>query len=194
MQARFPLFSTPIDLAHHYWKLLLLPTDTVVDATCGNGKDSLFLARLIPEGILIALDVQQTALDKAYQYLAENLSSEQLTRIKLLLQSHASFPPLARVKLIVYNLGYLPGGNKEITTQTATTLSSLQAALTLLAPGGAVSLTCYPGHPEGKREEEALLEVVKTLPSAEWNICYHQWTNRSTSPSLLFIQKQFIQS
>lgn len=189
MQTHFPLFSSPIDLAHRYWRALLLPTDTAIDATCGNGKDTLRLAQLLTEGRVVGMDVQEEALIKTRQLLEENLSVDQLAHVELLLQSHVVFPPLKNVKLIVYNLGYLPGGDKKKTTQTESTLESFHNALALISPGGAISLTCYPGHEEGQREQAALLQEAKNLSSSQWNVCHHEWLNRPTSPSLLFIQK-----
>jgi hypothetical protein len=87
----------------------------------------------------------------------------------------------------VYNLGYLPGGKKSITTQTDTTLESVKLSLELLADDGAISITCYPGHEEGAREEKELLAFAETLSSKEWNVCQHKWLNRPRSPSLLWL-------
>jgi hypothetical protein len=104
------------------------------------------------------------------------------------LRSHAEIlqvplphPP----RLIVFNLGYLPGGNKAVTTQTESTLDTLQKCLSILAPDGAISITCYPGHEEGLREMEAILQFVQTL--TDWHVCHYQWVNRPRSPSLFWI-------
>jgi hypothetical protein len=195
MRREQTLFSSPIALAHHYWKLILKNDDTAIDATCGTGKDSLYLAQLLSEGVLIALDIQEKAIRETSLLLKEKLQPSQLERIYLHQQSHTSFPPVpekCEIKLIVYNLGYLPkSGQKQITTLTETTLESVQKALQLIALEGACSITCYPGHPEGKREEQALLHLFSTLDSTRWNLCYHRWINRPLSPSLFFIQKRF---
>jgi len=176
------------ELAHLHWKRVIQPGDCVIDATCGNGKDSLFLAGLIgEEGTLIGLDIQQEALDKTEKLL------EKRSNCHLFLQSHAQFPPVAfqkKIKIIAYNLGYLPGGDKKITTQTSSTLESVKKALMLIVPGGLLSLTCYPGHPEGALEEEALLKIVSCLPPKEWAICHHRWVNWPLSPSLLLLEKR----
>src|SRR5262245_43788076 len=102
----YTLFNTAIDLAHAYLARLLLPHDLAIDATCGNGKDALVLARLLPQGRLFALDIQEKSLQNSRALLAE-----QGARVKFFLQSHAQFPPEiapGSVRLIVYNLGYLP--------------------------------------------------------------------------------------
>lgn len=93
--------------------------------------------------------------------------------------------------LIVYNLGYLPGGDKTITTESSTTLESLQAAFPLIMPGGAISIACYPGHPSGKTEEENVMTFASSLDPQVWSCCHHRWLNRRNAPSLILIQRQF---
>jgi SAM-dependent methyltransferase len=168
-----------LDQAYLYWKNLLKPGDLVIDATCGNGKDSLRLAELVPEGHVYALDIQEAALQKAKELIP-------YSNVSYLHQSHTELPS-GEFKLIVYNLGYLPGGNKDLTTMTSTTLESLQKAAQLIAIGGGLSITCYPGHPEGAREEEAVRAWVQDLDSKNWLIAHHFW--REKSPSLFFIVK-----
>jgi len=163
--------------AHSYWKALLHPTDIAIDATCGNGHDTAILAALLPQGHIYALDIQPKALANAQQRV--------LGPITWILGSHARLPDV-RPCLIVYNLGYLPGGDKTLTTQTDTTLQSLSHALQILQPGGALSIMCYPGHPEGAKEEQAILAWATTLPHI--TCCHHRWINRPQSPSLLWIQ------
>lgn len=191
MQRSFPLFQGHLDFAHSLWKGHLKPGDWAIDATCGNGRDTALLAQLIgSEGGIIALDLQEEAIASSKKLLFQNISY-----IHFYCQSHASFPTLCLekpIRLIVYNLGYLPGGNKEVTTQVDTTLASVQAGMDLLQPGGLISITCYPGHPEGAREQTALLDMVRQLPSDLWSCSYHTWLNRKKCPSLLIIQKNRI--
>ncbi|MFS8563195.1 MAG: methyltransferase domain-containing protein [Rhabdochlamydiaceae bacterium] len=169
-----------LDLAFQYWKRWLKPTDTVFDATCGNGKDTLRLASLVPQGKVLALDIQEDAIASARK-------TAPLGNVFFYLQSHVSFPPSDPVKLIVYNLGYLPFGDKSITTLSTTTLQSLREALRLTFWGGALSLTCYPGHPEGLIEKKAIFSFLQTLDPQEWKISFHEW--KETSPCLIWIEK-----
>lgn len=196
MNQLFPLFKSHIDLAHHYWSLLLEIGDTtVIDATCGNGHDTLFLARQClrrDRGQLITLDIQVKALNQAKELLFSEVSEEILSRIHFINQCHSVFPISLienPVKLIVYNLGYLPKGEKSITTMVDTTLLSIHAALQLIAPRGVISITCYPGHEEGRKEQEVIINLVESLDPKEWNCCLHQWINRTSAPGLLLIQK-----
>lgn len=184
-------FSSHIDLAHSYWKAHVREGDCVIDATCGNGHDTLFLAQLVgSSGLVIGLDIQEQALANTKTLLLkENLYE----RISLHKQSHESFPEdayLRPISLLVYNLGYLPGGNKQLTTRTATTLASLEKSLELLSSGGLLSVTCYPGHPEGETEERAVIAWMEALPPFKYAICHHRWVNRRLAPSLAIIQKK----
>lgn len=196
MRSRFPLFQSHLDLAHSYWEKFVQTGDHVIDATCGNGQDTLFLAKLClneSSGELYAIDILPKAVELTKKNLENSLTSSLLSRIHYIPGCHSTFPEEIlpeSVKLVVYNLGYLPGGgDKTKTTKVETTLQSLQHALELVQKGGMISLTLYPGHPEGEREESHILTFIKNLDPLKWNCCHHQWLNRHKSPSLLLLQK-----
>ncbi len=183
-----------LQLAHKYWEKHLKQGDSALDATCGNGKDTLKLAQLVGiEGCIIGLDIQEEAIAKTRAHLKAHLSPEHYKKIFLFLQSHAEQPPIAYKtppKLIVYNLGYLPGGDKSRTTVMESTVESLKKSLSILSPDGMISLTCYPGHKEGAREQEALLPLLYQLNSLEWKIDSHfPPEERPLSPSLHIVKK-----
>ena len=194
MRPQFPLFNTPIDLAHNLWKDLLKPCDLVIDATCGNGKDSLVLAQLLlpQNGRLFCIDIQEKAIENTKTLLKKELLAF-YPFVEFYRQSHEIFPPIPSgqtVKLIVFNLGYLPMGDKSITTQVDSTLQSISNALDILSPNGLLSITCYPGHAEGKKEQEALLETLSKLNPRLWCFTTFFWPNRTSSPSLFLVQKK----
>lgn len=164
-------FSKHLTMAHDYWAKIVNPDDLVIDATCGNGHDTKFLLSLTDR--VIACDVQPAAIE----------ATRERTGIEPRLCCHAELEVKEPVRLVVYNLGYLPGGDKQVTTRVESTLLSVEKFLPLVT--GAISITCYPGHEEGAREEAALLEWAATLPSDHWSICHHRWLNRARSPSLL---------
>src|SRR5215211_3302260 len=111
--------------AHKYWKEFFQPGDTIIDATIGNGHDTFFLAQLLQgEGTLIGYDIQPAAVEQTKKRL-EGLPIAFRKIICLKLKSHASFDE-SSAKLIVYNLGYLPGGDKTVTTQCTATLQSIK--------------------------------------------------------------------
>ncbi len=193
---KFPLFQSHLDLAHKYWEDLIQSGDWAIDATCGAGNDTLKLAGFQGIGGVIGVDIQEEAIVRTQELLGKSLPSDALSRVHLFQQSHADFPKLAKsvpVKLVVFNLGYLPKGNKQLTTMTQTTLQSVQKALELITPGGAVSITCYPGHPEGAVEQKALIEMLANLSAFIWNVCFLSFLNRKAAPSLILIQKKLSQ-
>ena len=171
-----------LQLAKELWKNFLKKGDLAIDATCGNGNDTLFLCELCT---VIGIDIQETDIESTEKLLAlhdkkaalHRLSHEKIDELPL------PHPP----HLIVYNLGYLPKGSKKITTMVETTLLSVKKSLEILAPQGALSITCYPGHEEGKLEEKVLEEWAAALPSNKWLVCHHKWPNRKEAPSLLWI-------
>lgn len=184
MRAKFPLFNSHLDLAHHWWQSIVTDQDWVIDMTCGNGHDAKFLASLNPKR-LVALDIQAAALEQAKKILPAN--------VELLLVDHAEYPlqlDEESVKLAVYNLGWLPGSNKSCTTTCSSTLTSLERLYSKIKLGGMIFITCYPGHEEGKKEESALLKALSHLEPTEWSICHHQWLNRQAAPSLLILQRR----
>lgn len=185
-----------IQLAHLLWKQHLRPGDNAIDATCGRGKDSLWIAQAClteEKGFLIGMDIQEEALTATRSLLHSNLAPEQFQRISLLCQSHCQFPAIAfalPVRLIVYNLGYLPGGDKDITTQTAHTLQSIETAVEILAPGGLISITCYPGHPEGKKEKEEILKRIDSNYFKGVHASTYHSLSAPFAPSIVFLEKK----
>lgn len=179
------LFRSHLDLAHHWWRDLVKPGDLAVDATCGNGHDTLFLAQLGCR--VVGCDLQEAAVRTTRQRVAAfpNVEIHQLCHSEL-----AGTIESRSAKLVVFNLGYLPGGgNKHFTTQAETTLLALDRFLHVVQPTGAICVTCYPGHPEGAREEQRIIEWAATL-SAPWGSSHHRWLlpPPSRPPSVLLLQ------
>ncbi len=150
------------------------PHRLAIDATCGNGHDCEFLLNLGFEKV-IAFDVQQQALSQTQA----RLNDEQRARVQLVLDGHQNIASHTkqRVDCLMFNLGYLPHTDKSITTQKATTLTALEAAIELLSPQGLLSILCYPGHPAGAVETQA----VQTW-AAELNSSWLVRTELSRSP------------
>lgn len=90
---------------------------------------------------------------------------------------------LARV--VAFNLGYLPGGDKGVTTATPSTLAAVEAALEVVTSGGVVSVLAYTGHPGGLEEYEAVKQLIAELPPAYWVVMEHRLLNRPRAPILL---------
>lgn len=140
--------------------------DTVVDATVGNGHDTLYLAKLVgPTGRVVGFDVQAAAILATRQRLEAAGQTAELHE-----ESHAALPDHVGPGLAaaMFNLGYLPGANKAVTTRREETLPALAAALALLRPGGGITVVCYPGHAGGDAEADAVNAWAAGLAPKEY--------------------------
>lgn len=153
--------SNHVRFAHSMWADIVRPGDIAIDATCGNGYDSLKIAQLLlGDGIgkLYCIDIQEDAISNTKNKLKDELSSTQSLaiddgRISFVCRSHESFPEEIKdnsVALVCYNLGYLPGKKRKdqdvVITKTQSTISSMEKALMLLKRGGMLSIIAYPGN------------------------------------------------
>ncbi|KAG2499089.1 hypothetical protein HYH03_003272 [Edaphochlamys debaryana] len=173
------------------WTQFLRPGDTVVDATCGNGHDTLFLAQAVgPSGHVIAFDIQEAAISATRQRLEASLPPGRLPRLELHAACHSRLQELAGsgvARLVVFNLGYLPGADKSLITSTATTSAALEAALEVVEPGGLISILCYVGHPGGMEEYNAVRQICAELKPAYWATSETRLLNRPTAPVLVLL-------
>jgi len=181
----------PTELAHTLLSEVIRKGDSVVDATCGNGHDTIVLAALTGEqGKVIAYDIQEAAIRETAA-LAKHAGFQD--RIILQLKSHARMTEdveAQSVRAIAFNLGYLPGEDHGITTISEETLKALDAASQVLMPSGAISIVCYPGHGEGTREAERVEAWVEQLPEKGWRVAkYAMVGTRKPAPFLLFALK-----
>lgn len=141
--------------------------DWVIDATAGNGHDTLFLKQCVgEEGKVWAFDVQAQALEQTKLKLTEaglEAGTEYIHAGHEHLLEKISEAAQEKIAAIMFNLGYLPGGDKALITQTETTLNALNQSLEVLAPGGILSIILYPGHPGGSEEAEAVIRWGESL-------------------------------
>jgi predicted methyltransferase len=165
--------------------------DQVIDATAGNGYDTLFLAECVgASGKVLAFDVQEAAIVSAKERV---VAAGCLSRVDFYQESHSemgSYAAAGSISAILFNLGYLPGDNHELTTESAETLRALEIARLLLKPGGVLSVICYPGHPAGLIEAEAVESWAKALATSGWRTAkYGAIGTRRPAPFLLLIRK-----
>lgn len=146
--------------AHERVAAQLRAGDRTIDATAGNGHDTCFLAATVgPDGAVLAFDVQPEALRSTSARLT---AAGLLQRVQLVHAGHEQLRDRTpgswhgKVGAVMFNLGYLPGGDKQFVTQAASTVPALEQAIGLLRPGGIVSLMVYRGHPGGADEARAI--------------------------------------
>lgn len=178
-----------VPLVHYFCRQRVGVGDSVVDATCGNGQDTLLLAELVGAGGKVwAFDIQEVALARTEQLLRESGCHRQVELI------HAGHERLAElvtgpVQAVVFNLGYLPAGDKDVRTSALTTLAALAQATELLAPGGLLLLAIYTSHDQGE-EGTAVQDWCAGLDPKRFNVWQARQLNRSTAaPYLIVVEK-----
>lgn len=189
------LITKPTELSLRLVGEYVSEGDIAVDATAGNGHDTLALARLVGKtGKVYAFDVQETAMRNTKAFLEKEGFFGLCT---FFLDSHHLMRELIpekdrrRISAVVFNLGYLPKGRREITTKAETTVSAVKQALEIIRLGGIVAITMYGGHAQGAEEKEALLRFSEDLPQKEYHALYLSLVNqRNDPPELLLITKK----
>ena len=166
------------------------PGDAAVDATMGNGHDTLFLCQQVGEGGRVyAFDIQQAAVAATEKRLRENGMAGRAALFCLGHERMAEKVP-EPVKAVVFNLGWLPGGDHGVTTRWETTRQAVESALNLLVPLGVVVICAYPGHAEGDRERQALTELLSGLSNRRYNVLHQRFLNAGAgAPECFVIQK-----
>ena len=167
------------------------PGDTVVDATMGNGHDTQMLCEAVgPEGRVYAFDVQAQAVEETRKRLREQGLAG---RAELILAGHEHMAEYVQgpVKAVMFNLGWLPGGDHEVTTRWETTRTAVESALNLLSPMGVLVICAYPGHAEGEREKQELAAFLGGLDNRRYNVLHQRFLNAGPgAPECFVIQKQ----
>ena len=185
------LITRTTELAMAITRAYIQPGDSVVDATCGNGQDTVALAKAVgKEGKVFAFDIQKKAL-----ILAEaRLRSHGIDNVQLIMKSFTSmeqYVPENSVAAVVFNLGYLPGGDHSITTKSETTLAGLEAAVRTIRRGGIVTVVLYDGHKEGAEEKARVLEWARGLDAGKYHAAFVNLINQENNPpEILWITKK----
>lgn len=168
-----------LNFSHKVLEEVLTKDDVALDMTLGAGNDSKFLASLVKK--VYAFDIQEKAIEIAKENLKEH------DNVEYILDGHENVLKYITdgVKGIIFNLGYLPTGNKSITTMTETTIKAIKDSLTLLIKKGVMVICLYPGHPEGKKESVEVIEFVKGLNQKEYDVLKYEFINQINEPPFL---------
>ncbi|HKL11923.1 MAG TPA: class I SAM-dependent methyltransferase [Clostridia bacterium] len=170
---------------------MLQPGGFAVDATAGNGHDSLFLSDMVGKnGKVLGFDIQESAIGNSRSLLESNAK---YNNYRFVCDCHTRLSEYIDepVDIFVYNLGYLPGGDKSKTTNAENTILSVKTAMSLLKTKGSLLIVCYPGHESGYREEEAIRVFSEELDQRKWSVLRSEFINQVKNPPVLyFIQKR----
>lgn len=184
--------SNSIQIAHTLLKEALNKAQIVVDATAGNGNDTLFLAQNAkPKTAIYAFDIQAEALYHAQRKMNECCRRDDI-KVNFILASHDEVEQYVNevIDLAVFNLGYLPGGNHAVTTKSETTLNALKIMLKKLRVNGYIAIVVYPGHEEGLKEIQLIKDFANYLAKKYFTVGWYQMINHNNNaPALCWIEK-----
>jgi len=157
-----------------------------VDATCGNGFDALFLSKVAgEEGKVFAFDIQEQAIERTTALLQTNLTTK---NYKIIKDSHELIDKYIsdKIDVALFNLGYLPFSDKEVTTNPDVTVNAIKKILSLLKEEGRVYITTYISHDNGKEIKE-INRFLNSLSKNEYNVIHMEIINKENNPPELFI-------
>jgi len=183
---------TITDWVHSVLAASIEEGDFCIDATAGKGKDTLFLAQQTGKtGRVLAFDIQPDAIRQAEQLVREHGYSEQ---VQFILNGHENIDQYAladSAAVILFNLGYLPGGDHSVATKESTTLEAAKKGLEILKKQGVMCICIYSGRDSGFLEKKAVLSWVQNLPAKEYDVIVCSFMNKPNNPPLpVFIRKR----
>lgn len=178
-----------LELHKYFIRKHLKEGDVAVDFTMGNGHDTEFLSKTVgPLGHVYAFDIQKQALLSTKKHLEESGCPENYTLIQA---SHHLVKDYVHEKIKggMFNLGWLPGGDKSVFTLRETTLPAVEAALELLDADGILNIAIYPGHEEGDKEGKMVVDYLSTLDRHQFACTRVNILNSPTSPYFIFVER-----
>lgn len=172
-------------LSHEYMENIVRPGSVTVDATCGNGHDTLFLSRLVGAGGRVyGFDIQEEALKNTRRRLVQANAPDNVTLFCRGHEEMESFVPTG-IAAVMFNLGYLPGGDHRMATRHETSVRAIGAAARLLAPGGLITLCVYSGGDTGFEERDAVVRFCRSFDQRRFRVLSHEFINQENHPPLL---------
>lgn len=161
-----------------------------IDATVGNGHDTLFLTQAVgPQGQVVGFDIQEEALNETRRRVRADAPEASLRLVHAgheTMADHLSESVTGTVDAVMFNLGYLPGGDHAITTEPETTCRALDTSVNLLRPGGLITVVAYTGHEGGEKEAQAVEAWGAARPDDAFRVLSYQFVNQTNDPPRLY--------
>ncbi|MDX1359363.1 MAG: class I SAM-dependent methyltransferase [Clostridia bacterium] len=170
-------------LSHYYAKKSINTGDTVIDATCGMGRDTLFLANLVgSKGRVYAFDIQKDAVSATEKLL----KASGIDNATILCESHSKMKQHVQpgVSCVMFNLGYLPGGDHSVQTNGNTTLAALLQAMDILKTKGIITIVIYQGGDTGFAERDQVLDFCRTIDQDKFTVSQTSFINQKNHPPI----------
>jgi len=178
-------------LSHILLKSLTNGSGIYIDATAGNGYDTLFIAKMLKQnGSLFSFDISYQAVGNTKKLLEENNIS--INNVNIINDSHENIDKYIgqnKIKAAIFNLGYRPHSDKTVKTMPASTILALGKILYRLECGGAVIICSYTGH-DGGEEDEQVFKYLCGMENKTYEISKTEMISRKHSPVLYLIIKK----
>ncbi len=182
-----------IDLLHMHKEYILRHLgegDVCADFTMGNGHDTEFLSKVVGEkGKVYAFDIQKSAVESTEKKLKAAGCPENYVLIN---DSHHKLKDYIKepIKAGMFNLGYLPGGDKSITTMRETTLPAIRAAIEMMDKDAILNIAVYPGHREGELEGEEIEAMLSEYSRFKLCVTKIKIINSPASPFFFMVESK----
>lgn len=177
-----------VSLCHMLLRPYLQQAHVVVDMTCGNGKDTVFLKRYMQDGArLYAFDIQPVAIARTKERLLEAKVWDPSICLRCGSHEQLVLAIEENIDICVFNLGYLPKGNHDIQTTCDTTIKAIKFCLHKLSENGIIMVAAYPGTPIGKEEALGLASFLQKLPQSMFHVSLWKPLNQIHEPPILYI-------
>lgn len=181
-------FRNAVTVSHMFLDPYVRRAGLLVDMTCGNGYDTAFLAKLMPDdAVLYAFDIQSCAVERTKSRLIEEKLTERDVRCQCGSHDELLQNVPDGIDVMVFNLGYLPSGDHRIHTDYEITLRALKIGLNKIAINGIIIIAAYPGTDAGAREERALQSFLKDVPQEAFHVSSWRPVNEVHCPPLLYV-------
>ncbi len=183
------LFDRTTEMVKELIRLEKRKIHTAIDATMGNGNDTLFLSEILEDnGKLYAFDIQECAIEQTKKRMA-HLKELDITYIKDGHENMAKY--VTSADLIMFNLGYLPKANHDVMTKMETTIEAIKSGLEILTSKGMLTLVSYYGHPGGMAEKEGVKRFTSQLDYKLFDVMELNSINKKNNPPIVtFIRKK----
>ncbi|MFA7637300.1 MAG: class I SAM-dependent methyltransferase [Monoglobales bacterium] len=173
-------------ITHEYIKKAISPGDKVIDATMGNGHDTLFLSKLVgDDGEVYSFDIQKMAIDST----SALLEKEGVKNARLILSGHQNMEEYVQeeVSAVMFNLGYLPGGDHSIGTVANTTIMAIESAMRLIKKNGIITIGIYYGGDSGFEEKNRVMEYLEGIDFKKFTLLTFDYKNRPNCPPIAVV-------
>ncbi|KAB8131484.1 methyltransferase domain-containing protein [Gracilibacillus oryzae] len=175
-----------IPFSHQLLSEIISDGNTVIDATCGNGNDTLFLSKLVgKQGKVYGFDIQEAAIENT----TKRIEAESKENVTLIHDGHESMdkyiPADEKIAGAIFNLGYLPKGDHSIVTKPLSTIKAVESIMGRLKIGGRIVLVVYHGHQGGAEEKNQLLTYCNDLDQQYYQVLQYQFINQKNQPPFI---------